>query len=254
MSLLNSVIVYDQTFWIVCGVFYFADNVRTANSRAILLSENIKGQWVPIFPWLGYCLAGRPLVVLNPFAPWLAAVQVDNWLMQDAFSPPASRFGARLLRLYHHSLRGFRILSLAVALMFFIIGPLLTSFAGLGYALLFIFPLHVCMVVGLIVLLAKTRAVWRKSWLQLSGFAFECAVCPGFFANVCRRLPLRSASVPAGALGFFLADVHGRTAAAAQGRFELHIEDLCEHATLTPEENLAIEELRKRFSGSVDHA
>ena len=41
MSLLGDLLVPDQAFWLVCGLFYLSDNIRPVKARQIVLVKGI---------------------------------------------------------------------------------------------------------------------------------------------------------------------------------------------------------------------
>jgi hypothetical protein len=240
MDLLHDTIVPDQTIWIVCVLFYVLDNFRLLGSRQLVLSERLSGQWTPLFPLHRYRLAGRALVVLNPLLPWLAAVQMD-WLTEGAFGIQRLRRSKKLLCAYRRRLTEFRALSAGLIVALFIAGPLITHWFGLGLALISILPFYLAALAVLIGKLIVERRFWRMSWSQLNGLVFQCAVCPGVFVNICRRVSLGYARVPGDVLAYAL--VHGGPDLATQIERRLHLclEDLNEREELTLEDQSHIE-------------
>jgi|SRR6516165_1106237 hypothetical protein len=240
MDLLHGTIVPDQTIWIVCALFYVFDNLRSLGSRQLVLSERLNGQWTPLFPLHRYRLAGRALVVLNPLLPWLAAVQMD-WLTEDAFGIQRLRRSKKLLGAYRRRLMEFRALSAGLIVALFIAGPLITHWFGLGLALICIFPFYLAALAVLVGKLIVERRFWRMSWSQLSSLIFQCAVCPGVFINICRRVSLGYARVPGDVLAYAL--VHGgrNLATKIERRLHLCLDDLNEHEELTLEDQPHIE-------------
>src|ERR1700724_2940150 len=96
------------------------------------------------------------------------------------------RCARRLLGFYQSRLVPFRILGGLYFLMLFVGGPFATHYAGLGYALISIFPIHVACCVLLLAFLIVGRGTWRMKWRDIANLVFECTVCPGYFVNICR--------------------------------------------------------------------
>jgi hypothetical protein len=246
MDLLHGTIASDQTIWVVCALFYVLDNLRSLNRRKLVLSEKLNGQWRPLFPLHRYRFAGRGLIVLNPLLPWLAAVQMD-WLTEDAFGIQRLRRSKKLLCAYRRRLLEFRLLSAVLIVALFIAGPLITHWFGLGLALVSILPFYLAALAVLVGKLIVERRFWRMSWPELNSLVFQCAVCPGLFANICRKISLGYARVPGDVLAYAL--VHGGPdlAAKIERRVYLHLEDLTEHEELTLEDQPHVERYMGRL-------
>jgi hypothetical protein len=240
MDLLHTIIAPDQTIWIVCALFYVFDNLQFVGSRQLVLSERLNGQWMPLFPLHRYRLAGRALIVLNPLLPWLAAVRMD-WLTRDAFGIQRLRRSKKLLRAYRRRLMEFRVLSAVLIVALFIAGPVITHCFGLGVALISILPFYLAALAVLISKLIVERRFWRMSWSELNGLVFQCVVCPGVFANICRRVSLGYVRVPGDVVAYAL--VHGGPdlTTKIERRLYLRLEDLNEHDELTVEDQPHIE-------------
>jgi len=246
MDLLGGWIVPDQTFWVVCGLFYLADNLRLLGGRELILAETLGRRWLPVFPIYRYRIAGRALSILNLLMPALGAVRMA-WLTPEPFAPPALRRSRRVLRITCRRLLAFRALSALLFATFFIVGPAMTHAAGLAGALTIVLPLHVAAVLALTGLLIAVRRAWRMSWSQLGSLAFECAVCPGFFVNICRRLSLGFAQVPGDALACALAYGGEPAASLVRARLPHALDDLNENEELRQDDAAAIAAYRRHL-------
>jgi hypothetical protein len=252
MTLPGDFLVSDQVFWIVCGLFYLSDNIRPMKARQIVLVKGITGAWRPQFPLHGYRLAGRSVIVLNLVMPHLATVRMD-WLTGDSEAPRNLRRTRRALRVCARRLLHFRALSAGLFVMFFIAAPFATHYVGLGYVLLFVLPLHVMALFLLIGLLVAKRRFFNLSWQRLSSLAFECAVCPGLFVNIGRRLSLAQAHIPGDGMAFVLAEGDRGVATRIGSRLEFLLDDLRENGEMASEDALIVESYRGRLTEVLGH-
>jgi len=251
MDLFAGIIVRDQVLWLVCGVFYFIDNFRHSEARKFIMAEGLNGQWAPIFPMYGYRFGRRPVVILNLFLPWLAAIPM-HWLTPSAFEPRHLRCSHRLLRVYQRRIGALRILSTFLFVLLFVIGPSVTYKFGLTFGILVVLPSHVAAMLLLIGLLIWDRRFWGMSWMKITALAFECAVCPGIFVNVCRKVTLAHASVNGDAIAYSLVYGGSDLVTTIGRRFELLIEDLRENGELQSLDEPLIAEYRLRLRETID--
>lgn len=232
--------VHDQSFWFICAAFYLVDNARLHRGRELILVETLHSKWGLLLPLHRYRLAGRAVTLLPPWFPFLAAIRL-GWLKDDAFSPVALRRTKRLLRFYQRCLAPFRALSGVYFLMLFIVGPITTHHFGLGYALTLALPLHIGGLALLAVLLIAGRRAWRMGWRQIVGLIFECAVCPAYFVNICRKLSLGYVHVPCDAVALALDQKQPYALAPmGAGEIELLLEDMVERDELRYEDRASI--------------
>jgi hypothetical protein len=252
MDLLGGVIVHDQTFWLVCALFYIVDNFRRLDRRQLILAERLNGQWSPIFPLHGYRISGQALVILNPLSPWLAAVRMD-WLTEDAFASRDLHRSRRLLFIYRRRLMEFRLLSALLFVVFFVAGPLATHSLGLGSALILVLPFYVVALLLLVIKLIAERRVWRMTWSELNSLVFQCALCPGLFINICRKVSLGHVRVPGDVVAYALAHGAPHSALAIERQLDLCRSDLTDHVELTAEDEHRIEVYKRWLKGAAGH-
>lgn len=246
MDLLGGRIVPDQAFWVICGLFYLADNIRLLGGRELILAESLGRRWLPVFPVYRYRIAGRALSILNLLLPALGAVRMA-WLTPEPFAPRELRRSRRVLRITCRRLMAFRALSALLFVTFFVVGPVMTHEAGLAGALTIVLPVHVAAVLLLVGLLIAARRAWRMSWSQLGSLAFECAVCPGFFVNICRKVSLGFAQVPGDALACAIAHGGERAARRVRERLPHALDDLEENDELRQDDAAAIAAYRRHL-------
>jgi hypothetical protein len=247
MDLIRGAIVHDQTIWIVCALFYLFDSIRPVESRKLVLSETLNGKWIPLFPLHRYRLGGKALIFLNPLIPWLAVVQME-WLTAGAFEARRLHRSKKLLRTYRRRLAVFRVLSALLSVLLFVVGPFLTYCLGLGQALLAILPFYIVAITVLASTLIREKRVWRMSWLGIGNLVFQCAVCPGVFANICRRVSLNYIRVPGDVIAYAIVYGQLEVAASIERRLSLYLDDIDEHEPLTSKDrgNMAVYEHQLR--------
>jgi len=81
---------------------------------------------------------------------------------------------------------------------------------------------------------------------QLASFAFECFFCPGYFANVCRRLSLGWINIPGSGLNFVV------TATAEErervgSRVQTYLDDISEVGGFSQAESEVLDQFRGRI-------
>jgi hypothetical protein len=237
-------IVADQTFWIVCAAFLVADNVQRLEVRYLILTERTPGLWIPVFPLYRYRIGRLPLVILNPFFPWQAAIQM-NLVSAD---PRALKHSKRLLSVYRRGLRSFQAISMLLFTIFFAAGPITTHFLGLASALMLFFPLYAAAIIVLTVKLIVERRFWRMTRLDVFSLVFQCTVCPGIFINICRRMSLSHIHLPGDAALFAFACGEPTLVEWVESGLARHIEDLLENDDLTRDTASLLEAYRQRLT------
>jgi hypothetical protein len=66
----------DQTFLLVCAVFYMADNLRMHDPRKLFIAETWDGRWRMLFPLHCFRLRGRLVTLLPPLVPFALVVEL----------------------------------------------------------------------------------------------------------------------------------------------------------------------------------
>ena len=225
----------DQSFWLICAAFYLVDNLVFHASREIIIVEGWKGRWLPSFPVQRYRLGQRLVTLLPLFLPFFGAARA-GWLCEEGRSEHRVRRTRRLLRVRSVRLLPYRVLSAAVFLTIFALGPIVTERAGLAYALVAVAPLHLAWVMVLAILLVLGRRTWGLTWQSVAGVIFECAVCPGYFANICRRLSLRHAALPVDPVALATVTAGADAGERAFQAATLLADDLMEHDEISEED------------------
>ncbi|HEY9250957.1 MAG TPA: hypothetical protein VIO38_17570 [Rariglobus sp.] len=244
----------DQAFWLICVGFYLADSIVLHPADQIILTERLGGGWTPAFPIGQYRLRGRLVTVLMGCLPFLGATR-SNWLASSEGNEGANRFAHRRLGILSFKLLPFRVLGTLAFVSTFIVGPVVTEIAGPGVALLVWAPLHLLLTLALAVLLIRARRRWSATWTAsrsaLASITLECALCPGYFANLCRRLTMRAPPVVADPVDLILKHDGDASAVDALGRLGLLACDLLDDE-LGPEDRLAAEAWRQRAARALE--
>jgi len=252
MNLLDGAIIDDQALWVVCALFYLVDNCQRLGGRQLILTERLNGLWTPVFPIHRYRIAGRAITFLNPLVPWLAAVQID-WLKQDAFATAHLRRSKKLLDCYRRRLTPFRILAALLFTLFFIVGPFATHFFGLGPVLISIAPIYLVALIFLVDRLVAERRFQRMDRSELNSLLFQCALCPGIFINICRRISLGYMRVPSDVLACALAARGTESVAGIKRRLDACLDDLSEHEELTPTDAVSVQVYRRKLNAAAEY-
>lgn len=229
----------DQSFWLVCAFLYIADHLRLHSGREMILAETLGRRWIPLLPLHRYRLAGRTITLLRPFFPFLTAVKL-GWLEREPFSPTRLQRTDALMQSHQRSLAPFRALGCVNFVSLFVIGPAATSHAGLTYAFVLVVPIHVAAISVLAVCLAVRRRALRIQWAQVAGLMFECAVCPGFFVNVCRKVSLARARLRGDAVAFSLSRGDPCALSTIAYGLESVLEDMAENGELRADDEPAL--------------
>jgi hypothetical protein len=236
----------DYALWLVCAAFYVLDNLRLHRRRSLIIAESWSGLWEPLFPVATFRGNQRMLTVLMFAPPWGAAVEA-RWLRPSKETAGQVRRSRQELEEVGLIARPLGLLGTCVFLNLFVAAPLITLFLGLGYAVIWAVTVHACALSVLLVLLIHRRTLWAMTWAQVTAQMFECAVCPGFFSNVGRRVALRYGVFRGDALAYGYA-LAKRTSHAATWRLGQMLEEAEEEAEdLVEEERRYIACYRRRL-------
>jgi hypothetical protein len=235
----------DQALWVLSFLFYISDNVQRIPTREMVLSEGWNGEWKVTLPLYRYELGGRIFTVTNPFLPWLTAVRMD-WLTTNAFESSVVRRANKRLFVLRQRILEFRLISAVLFVVYFILAPYLTRHFGLAYALMIALPLHLVFlgILGM-TLIAKRRNLGLHWWKILS-LTIECAICPGYFVNICRRISMGYAQIPGDAIGV-AAKYRQASSPEFCRRLDFYFEDLNQSGLASAADLEAINQYRVRL-------
>lgn len=247
LHVLDVHVASDQSLWVICAVFYLTDNLKFHTSRELFIAETLSGRWSLLFPISHYRVFGRTVTLLQPWLPFMATVKMP-WLIPNALSHTMLRRTKYRLCLCQRRLALFRAISVVYFITLFVIGPAATHFAGLAYALTLVLPIHIIGVANLILLLVVDRRAWGIEWHQLFSLVFECAVCPGYFVNICRKVSIGYARVTGDAVAIVLEQSESRVDSPSACGIEMLLEDLAEWGELRPDDDKPIATYRGRLA------
>jgi hypothetical protein len=222
----------DQTLWLVCAIFYLADNVRMHDPKTLFVGETWNRQWRILFPLHCFRLRGRSVTLLSPLLPSALVVGLD-WLRDGAFDPAALKRATRTVKVRQRQMAPLRLLAGIGFVNIFVAGPIVTHIFGVGYALILqMLPTHLLALAALAIVPAAERRLWRMSWLQVVGVVLECAVCPAYLVNICRRMAIRF-GVTGDAIVFVHSAASSEERLAIGPRLDLLADDLTENGELS---------------------
>lgn len=180
--------VGDYSLWLLCAAFYVFDCLSRLPPDRLVLQDGWRGIWRPVLPFLGGQPRSRRFGVLSLFTPTRPALALP-WLREYGGSV-AKR---RELNAFVASVAPLGFVAQFAFLSLFLVAPLLTATRGLYFAVLVALACHVVAMIALAVILRLRRKRWRMTAMSALALWFECFVCPGYLANVCRRVTLRQA-------------------------------------------------------------
>lgn len=171
-------IVNEQVFWLVVGLFYLSKQVRFLDRLEACAFVNLTGRLKVALPHPFETVLGV-LAILNPCVPF--RVTVRGWWGMLPLNPSwdLERDWSMLVDLTR-KLTGIRIIATLAWLVLFVLGPVLTSQYGLGRTLLAIAPLWVVIYGTLVHQVAFGALASVGAEPNRALMLFECLVCPGY--------------------------------------------------------------------------
>ncbi len=221
----------EHLIWLVCAAFYLSDHIRYSGTHALLVRDGRKG-WAPLIPHYRFLVLNRALSVLNPFTPW-ATVLTLPWLSSGEASPAIIRRLKRRARVARYYMFNVRIAGSVVFASLFVAGPILTECSGLGVALLVVAPILFTMWLCIAVLLILHRRLLTLTFGSLVWILIECAICPGYFANLWRRLSISQLRSSADAVVFCATTMAPQRRTEMLAQLDLYFRDLHERGLVT---------------------
>jgi hypothetical protein len=235
MQLISS----DQLFWLVCAVFYLSDTVKYPDPRQMIVSRARKLRWWPNVPLYRFLVRGRALTILNPFTPWRMTL-VLSWLSNSHLSIGELRRTQRRSRVWEGRLSAVRMASCAMFVGLFAFGPIVTELRGLFAGLLAVAPIYVGAWLILFGTLISNRSLLGIHWGQLTWRLVECAICPGYLANVWRRILIEHFRSNADAIAFCAQHMNAPQLGQMCHVVHAYVEDLRERDLITTEDQPAL--------------
>lgn len=178
--------VGDYALWLLCAAFYGFDCLVRLRPDSLVLQQDWRGIWRPVLPFLDGQPRSRRFGVLPLLTPTRPAL-ILPWLREGGGSVARRRE----LNAFVRSVAPLGVVAQFAFLSLFVAAPLLTATRGLHFAVLVALGCHVVALLALAVILSLRRKRWRMSVGSAAALWFECLVCPGYLANVCRHVTLR---------------------------------------------------------------
>ena len=200
----DSILLTDQSIWLVIAAFYVADNVKRLRGNKLVFRETWRFGWKAAIPSKTLVILDRQLFLLPIFLPHVLTLEM-NWFSDKTYDKARMRRADRLLRVAQRRAFSLRCISVLGFVAFFIAGPLLTYWRGIVFALLEISSIYIGLLLMLMLALFFDRRFWRLRPSQVIYAVAEAAVCPAYLANATHRISWRSLSpdVDGGAYGLF---------------------------------------------------
>jgi hypothetical protein len=186
----DSILLNEQGLWIVIAVFYVLDNVKKTEEQKLIFNETWRFGWRATLPSNSLTLRNRRICFLPILLPYVLTVQLD-WLTAEPASPSQTRRADRQLWVAQRRATSLRAISLIAFFTFFTIGPLLTYWRGLTFAVIEVLPVYVGMLVALQLTLFCDRRFWKLHPSQIIYAVIEAAICPAYLVNVTHRVSWR---------------------------------------------------------------
>jgi hypothetical protein len=235
MQLISS----DQLFWLVCAALYLSDTIKILDPRRMIVWKTGELGWRPNIPLYRFLVRGRALTILNPFTPWRITI-VLSWLGDSHFSISELRRTRRRSRVWGGRLSAVRVASCAMFGGLFVLGPVVTELQGLVAGLLAVAPIYVAAWLTLFGTLVSNRSLLGIHWGQIAWRLVECALCPGYLANVWRRILIEHFQSKADAIIFCAQHMNAMQLGQMCHIAYAYIEDLRERDLIATEDQPAL--------------
>jgi hypothetical protein len=183
----ESVLLREQSLWLVVAGFYVFDNLKQLPGNKLVFHEKWNLRWRASVPSDSLVFLNTQVAFLNILLPYTLALPVE-WLTAEPYSPSRIRRADRFLRVCRRRILPLRCISAICFFAFFIEGPFLTYWRGLTYALLHMTPIYAAALAMLSIALVVDRRFWHLSAPQIIGTVFEAAICPAYLVNITHRM------------------------------------------------------------------
>lgn len=182
-------LINENVMWGIPLAFYIYDNCCLINDRQIIIIEKLWARWTFRITKIPFEIAGKHLYILPLFMPFMFAFKLQ-WLVRQQNGGYKISVYKKRIAIWSRRLRGFRVVAGYSFINLFIAGPLLTIKGGIMFALTFVLPLHIILLIVVIYLLTSRSAVLDVSRNDIVLGVIELTLCPGYLPNICRRLSL----------------------------------------------------------------
>jgi hypothetical protein len=170
-------IMHDQIFWVVVGIFYLLPHIKFIERTEGFIFVSLKGR-------SGATLVSSPFetirgvfCLINPLAPYRAVFRCKWGILDHSRNNEVRRSWASICRI-NKELHGLRIVAAASWIVLFVAGPAMTWQIGLGQTLVLLAPIWVGLYLLASYLLLTAKLGRGKGNVCL--LLFECLLCPGY--------------------------------------------------------------------------
>lgn len=223
----------EQLIWIVCAGFYLSDLFRYCGPHRLIVVQ-YGSCWTPLIPFYQFLIRNRAFAFLNPLTPWSITISAV-WLSTGHRAHSEIVRQRRLLRTLIGRLAVIRIGGCVVFGNLFIIGPATTEIMGIRTSLVLVVPLVIATWLVTCGILWRNRRRLDLSWGTLTWLLIECIICPGYFANIWRRLLLARATT-VDAMQLCAPTLKATDALALLERLQAYFDDLQERVEISAED------------------
>jgi hypothetical protein len=179
----------ERVIWLVPLGLYIFDNFCLVDDRQIIILEDYRFRWTFRLSKIPFVVSGKHLYFMPPLLPYLFAFKL-SWLTSgEPSNCKITRYQRRVL-IWRSKLYDFRVLAVCSWVNLFVIGPALTSVGGFLFALKYVLPIHIVLLLSCIFLIILNSRLLNFSRRMILSYLVELSLSPGYLPNICRRLSL----------------------------------------------------------------
>jgi hypothetical protein len=207
--------------------FYLSDNIKLLQIDELLLCQTLSCAWTAQFYAIPFVFGRREMHVTNILFPFSAAIKT-RWLTDAPLSPAKLRRAKRELFILNARLFPYKLIGSAALLILFVVGPTQTLRFGFLTAILSISLPYLSLLVLLTFFLAADRRYFELSWWKCAQLTLELLVCPGYVANIARRLSLYKTHSEFDGVGYCLVNSSLGEVERLRASVDLRLSDIIE--------------------------
>jgi hypothetical protein len=235
----------QQMIWLIVAFFYILDNLKFLRGNQVVLQETAMLRWRADIPGTASEFLGRKVFVLNLLVPYGMAVQLGWLSLGSPNDQELVRRADRLVRIACGKILPLRQISAFAFLTFFIAGPILTHYVGLGRALVTIIPVYITLLLIFFISMAQGRRFWKLSVAQIGSLTFGAAICPGYLVNSTRRVTWDFLKLPVDGAAYGLLRCNPAYADRLGAALDFALDEFRERCVDNPEEMERLDSYRK---------
>jgi hypothetical protein len=197
----------EKAIWLVPAAFYIYDNFCTIDDLHIIVIEDCRLGWTFKLSKIPFIFAGKHLYFLPPLLPFLFAFKLP-WLVTGQSNYYKIASYRRRILVWRSKLYDFRIIAVFSWINLFVLGPMLTIGGGFLFAVRFVLPIHIGLLVACIFIIVTNSRLLNLDRRTMLSCVAELILSPGYLPNICRRLSL--SHVPEDVDGVFFLKRYGQ--------------------------------------------